>query len=250
MKYLCDFTRYTAGRRTEMLTIAICEDETYMLRELYKKTEKYVKDKQLSASIKAFTSGEELLKERFSFDIILLDCMLPGINGLEAAKQFSHRSCVIFITSYREYAVEAFHLNAVHYLIKPVTEQHLFLALDRALSRTVQADNQALPLMKNGKTQIIFIRDILYCEVFNHQVCIHTVHGTHPYSGTLDALEAKLDGRFFRCHRSFLVNMSSVTGQEKGMAILKNGEHVFISRRKQSDFMQKLLNFLKNEVIS
>ena len=232
-----------------MIIVAICEDERYILEELRRKVEKYINRKSLDASIKTFMSGEELLKAKKKFDIILLDLMLPGIDGLEVARQISCRSRIIFVTSYREYAVEAFDANAVHYLVKPVTEERLFLALDRAVNQTEQMDNQSLTLMKSGKTQVIFIRDILYCEVFNHQVRIHTVHGTYDYFGTLDMLETKLDERFFRCHRSFVVNMSCVAGQEKGVAILINGERIFISRRKQADFMQKLLNFLKNEVI-
>ena len=220
-----------------------------ILEELRKKVEKYINRKSLDASIKTFTSGEELLKAKKKFDIILLDLMLPGIDGLEVARQISCRSRIIFVTSYREYAVEAFDANAVHYLVKPVTEERLFSALDRAVNQTEQMDNQALTLIKSGKTQVIFIRDILYCEVFNHQVRIHTVHGTYDYFGTLDMLETKLDERFFRCHRSFVVNMSCVAGQEKGVAILTNGEKIFISRRKQTDFIQRLLNFLKNEVI-
>ena len=232
-----------------MIVVAICEDEGYILEELRKKVEKYINRKSLDASIKTFTSGEELLKAKKKLDIILLDLMLPGIDGLEVARQISGRSRIIFVTSYREYAVEAFDANAVHYLVKPVTEERLFSALDRAVNQTEQMDNQALTLIKSGKTQVIFIRDILYCEVFNHQVRIHTVHGTYDYFGTLDMLETKLDERFFRCHRSFVVNMSCVAGQEKGVAILINGERIFISRRKQADFMQKLLNFLKNEVI-
>lgn len=235
--------------RSEMIVIAICEDEGYILEELKKKAEKYIHMKSLSAIIKTFTSGEELLKEKEKPDIILLDLMLPGIHGLEVARQISCRSRIIFITSYRKYAVEAFDVNAVHYLVKPVTEERLFLALDRAVSQTEQMDNQTLTLIKNGKTQVIFIRDILYCEVFNHQIRIHTVYGKYDYFGTLDRLETKLDERFFRCHRSFVVNMSHVAGQEKGAAILTNGESIFISRRKQADFMQRLLNFLKNEVI-
>ena len=232
-----------------MIVVAICEDEGYILEELRKKVEKYINRKSLDASIKTFTSGEELLKAKKKLDIILLDLMLPGIDGLEVARQISGRSRIIFVTSYREYAVEAFDANAVHYLVKPVTEERLFSALDRAVNQTEQMDNQALTLIKSGKTQVIFIRDILYCEVFNHQVRIHTVHGTYDYFGTLDMLETKLDERFFRCHRSFVVNMNCVAGQEKGVAILINGERIFISRRKQADFMQKLLNFLKNEVI-
>ena len=232
-----------------MIIVAICEDERYILEELRKKVEKYINRKSLDASIKTFTSGEELLKAKKKFDIILLDLMLPGIDGLEVARQISCRSRIIFVTSYREYAVEAFDANAVHYLVKPVTEERLFSALDRAVNQTEQMDNQSLTLMKSGKTQVIFIRDILYCEVFNHQVRIHTVHGTYDYFGTLDMLETKLDERFFRCHRSFVVNMSCVAGQEKGVAILTNGERIFISRRKQTDFIQRLLNFLKSEVI-
>ena len=232
-----------------MIIVAICEDERYILEELRKKVEKYINRKSLDASIKTFTSGEELLKAKKKFDIILLDLMLPGIDGLEVARQISCRSRIIFVTSYREYAVEAFDANAVHYLVKPVTEERLFSALDRAVNQTEQMDNQALTLIKSGKTQVIFIRDILYCEVFNHQVRIHTVHGTYDYFGTLDMLETKLDERFFRCHRSFVVNMSCVAGQEKGVAILTNGERIFISRRKQTDFIQRVLNFLKNEVI-
>ena len=232
-----------------MIIVAICEDERYILEELRKKVEKYINRKSLDASIKTFTSGEELLKAKKKFDIILLDLMLPGIDGLEVARQISCRSRIIFVTSYREYAVEAFDANAVHYLVKPVTEERLFSALDRAVNQTEQMDNQALTLIKSGKPQVIFIRDILYCEVFNHQVRIHTVHGTYDYFGTLDMLETKLDERFFRCHRSFVVNMSCVAGQEKGVAILTNGERIFISRRKQTDFIQRLLNFLKNEVI-
>ena len=232
-----------------MIIVAICEDEGYILEELRKKVEKYINRKSLDASIKTFTSGEELLKAKKKLDIILLDLMLPGIDGLEVARQISGRSRIIFVTSYREYAVEAFDANAVHYLVKPVTEERLFSALDRAVNQTEQMDNQALTLIKSGKTQVILIRDILYCEVFNHQVRIHTVHGTYDYFGTLDMLETKLDERFFRCHRSFVVNMNCVAGQEKGVAILINGERIFISRRKQADFMQKLLNFLKNEVI-
>lgn len=232
-----------------MIIVAICEDERYILEELRRKVEKYINRKSLDASIKTFMSGEELLKAKKKFDIILLDLMLPGIDGLEVARQISCRSRIIFVTSYREYAVEAFDANAVHYLVKPVTEERLFSALDRAVNQTEQMDNQSLTLMKSGKTQVIFIRDILYCEVFNHQVRIHTVHGTYDYFGTLDMLETKLDERFFRCHRSFVVNMSCVAGQEKGVAILTNGEKIFISRRKQTDFIQRLLNFLKNEVI-
>ena len=232
-----------------MFLIAICEDETYLLEELRKKAEAYLKTRHYPAEIRTFTSGEDLLKERSPFDLILLDLVLPGINGLETAKRLSSKSRIIFITSYREYAVDAFEVEAVHYLLKPVTDERLYQAMDRALNRSKQADDRTLALIKSGSTHILPIRDILYCEVFDHRVCIHTAQGNYEYSGTLDMLERKLDGRFFRCHRSYLINMSHVVGQEKGTALVSNGNRVLISRRKQAEFMQRLLYNLKNEVI-
>lgn len=232
-----------------MFLIAICEDETYLLEELRKKAEAYLKTRHYPAEIRTFTSGEDLLKEQRPFDLILLDLVLPGINGLETAKRLSSKSRIIFITSYREYAVDAFEVEAVHYLLKPVTDERLYQAMDRALKQSKQADDRTLALIKSGSTHILPIRDILYCEVFDHRVCIHTAQGNYEYSGTLDMLEGKLDGRFFRCHRSYLINMSHVVGQEKGTALVSNGNRVLISRRKQAEFMQRLLHNLKNEVI-
>ena len=232
-----------------MLTIAICEDEKYILEKLYEKVKTYIKKKQLICNVQTYMSGEDLLNEKIAFDILLLDMMLPGISGIEVAKHFFHKSSIIFITSYKEYALEAFEVDAVHYLIKPVTDECIYLALDRALGRLKQMDCQVLTLMKAGKTHVIRMQDIFYCEVFNHQVCIHTTQGTYDYSGTLDMLEKELDERFFRCHRSFVINMSYVVGREKGMAIVTNGDKILISRRKQAEFMDKLLKFLKKEVI-
>lgn len=106
--------------------------------------------------------------------MILLDLVLPGINGLETAKRLSSKSRIIFITSYREYAVDALEVEAVHYLLKPVTDERLYQAMDRALNRSKQEDDRTLALIKSGSTHILPIRDILYCEVFDHRVCIHT----------------------------------------------------------------------------
>ena len=175
--------------------------------------------------------------------------MLPGLSGIEVAKQLYHKCCIIFITFYEKYALDAFDVDAVHYLIKPVSDERLYLALDRAIGRLEQIDHKMLTLVKAGKTRIIDIHDILYCEVFNHQVIIHTMQDNYDYSGSLDMLENELDGGFFRCHRSYIINMRCVIGREEGVAIISSGDRILVSRRKQTEFMQKLLKFLKKEII-
>lgn len=232
-----------------MYRIAVCEDEKYILEELHKKVETYIKQKQLIANVKTYMSGEDLLMEKGTHDIVLLDMMLPGLSGIEVAKQLYHKSCIIFITFYEKYALDAFDVDAVHYLLKPVSDERLYLALDRAIDRLEQINHKMLTLMKAGKTRIIDIHDILYCEVFNHQVLIHTMQDTYDYPGSLDMLENELDGGFFRCHRSYIINMRCVIGREEGVAIISSGDKILVSRRKQTEFMQKLLKFLKKEII-
>ena len=175
--------------------------------------------------------------------------MLPGISGIEVAKQLYRKSRIIFITFYEKYALDAFEVDAVHYLIKPVSDERLYLALDRAIGRLEQIDHKMLTLVKAGKTRIIDIHDILYCEVFNHQVIIHTMQDAYDYPGSLDMLENELDGGFFRCHRSYIINMKYVIGREEGTAIISRGDRILVSRRKQTEFMQRLLRFFKREII-
>lgn len=79
-----------------MLTIAICEDEKYILEELEKKVKRYIKRNQLDAVIQTYLSGEELLEKSDSFDIVLMDMKLPGISGLEAAKRLSTKKLYYF----------------------------------------------------------------------------------------------------------------------------------------------------------
>lgn len=232
-----------------MNSLAICEDDSYMLEKLQKIAELYVKKRNLHTNIRVFLSGEDLMKEPFSYDILLLDLKLPGIDGIEVAKRFGGRSQIIFVTAYKEYALNAFDVGAVHYLVKPVTKEKLFLALDRATERIVRAEPRTIVLTGNGNLKKISIDHILCCEVYDHQVCIHTADGDYEYTGSLDSLEEKLDARFFRCHRSFLVNIQHIVRQEKGMAVVAGGHKVMVSRRRQQELMRRLLSFLKNEVV-
>ncbi len=232
-----------------MNSLAICEDDSFMLEKLEEMAQCYVRSRGLNTAIRTFASGEELMQEPGEFDVLLLDVELPGINGVELAKKLGGRSQVIYVTAYREYAVDAFDVGAVHYLVKPVVKEQLFPALDRARERLGQRSREILGILKNGAYERVQLSDILYCEVFDHELIIHTKNGCYEYSGTLDVLEGKLDGRFFRCHRSFLVNMEHVVQQEKGAALLTSGENVMVSRRRQQEFRRKLLEFLRDTLV-
>lgn len=235
-----------------MITVAICDDEQYFLTHLRKSVEHYFSIQKQNVQIFEFDDGESLLSSRQIFDVILMDLKLPGKNGMEIIKQLRREKSkcqVIFITSYQEYALQAFQVDAVHYLLKPITDEHLFQALDRCVERMGNIDSKTLTITKGACTEIIFIKDILYCEVMDHRLYIHTKDMTYDYLGTLEELQKQLDDRFFRCHKSYLVNMDQVVSKQGDTATVTGGGQVLISRRKQQDFTQGLLKLVRKELL-
>lgn len=216
------------------------------------KVKQYLKKINIEVQICCFTSGEELVYSNKYFDIIVMDIKMNGINGMEAVRLLRSKgknSQVIFVTFSKEYVFEAFDVDAIHYLLKPVTDEDLFLALDKAIGKTEQKDSQTITISKGSTIQIIPIRDILFCEAVDHKIYINTTRGKIDYYGKMDTLQKQLDNRFFRCHRSYIVNMNFVSGKEQDSIRMTNGEKVLVSRRKRQAFTQQLLAFIRNEVL-
>lgn len=227
------------------MTVAICEDEIQFATVLKDMVNQYLQQKNLYAAVLLYASGEDFLCAGITPDIILMDIKLPGKNGMDTMRRLRAAGCssqVIFITAYQEYVFQAFDLDAIHYLEKPLDPHKLFSALDKAWSRAVSDGGKAMMLTSRAAVSRVRIKDIVYCEVFNHQTVIHTMTDQYSYSGTLDSLEQELDNRFFRCHRSYLVNLDYIVTMEPGAAVLAEGSKIFISRRKQQAFTVRLLN--------
>ncbi len=227
-----------------MVTIAICEDEPRFAEELREKTDRYLTERGLEGRVRIFEDGERLLNFRQNMDVVLMDIRLPGRNGMKVAEELRAGGSlceIIFITSFREYVFQAFDMDAVHYLIKPVSNEKFCSAMDRAVKRAVRGREKTLLVTEGDRTVRLFLREIIYCEVFDHRLFVHTMSRQYQMSGTLDSLEEKLDDRFFRCHRSYLVNMEFVVDKAGGEAVVEGGGRVLISRRKQQEFTKRLL---------
>lgn len=249
-------------REYVMLRIVICEDEIYFADILKKQVIEYLKERRIVGDVTVYISGEELLASDIMPDILLMDIKLPGQNGIKIAEELRRegkQSQIMFITSYREYVFRAFDVEAVHYILKPVDVKKLFSALHKAVKRAEcekndrygkRGSDRSVLLTSGGTASRVRVCDIVYCEVFDHQVLIHTRKETIQISGTLDALQKELDDNFFRCHRSYLINMDFVTDKEEGAAVMEGGEKVMISRRKRKEFMKRLLKSCREGVIS
>jgi two-component system, LytTR family, response regulator len=166
-------------------------------------------------------NGEDLIQSvmKEKPDIALVDIGLPLLSGMEAVK-----TCktilpslqVIFITGHDEYALEAFDVNAIDYIVKPIERNRLYGALERAASMAAQSHRQGSlkkDLMIKQHNQMVFVPldEVLFIERAERKAVIHTLHKKYEMNEALTNLESILDSRFIASHRSYLINLEALT---------------------------------------
>jgi two-component system response regulator AlgR len=202
-------------------------------------------------------NGEDALREieRLAPDVALLDIRMPLLDGLDVARALqtlAQPPAVIFCTAYDEYAVKAFELHAVDYLVKPIRLRRLHDALTRARSITplrldvlqqISPDARThLSIQERGKVVLVPVRDVLYLRSELKYVTIRTADREYLLEESLSRLEQEFAGQFVRIHRNCLVARAHVAGFEKAAGeaeghwvVLLQGldERLPVSRRQQ-----------------
>jgi DNA-binding LytR/AlgR family response regulator len=158
-------------------------------------------------------------------DLLLLDIEMPEMTGLELLKKLGNkRPLIIFTTAKKDYAVEAFELNVVDYLVKPITLPRFMQAIDKAAEaresdrEEVKVEEQGFVFVKdNGVLKRISIDDILYLEAMGDYVKVHTSQKFHVVHATLKSIEEKLPAsKFVRVHRSYIVAINKIDYIQEG----------------------------------
>lgn len=197
-------------------------------------------------TVKEFPSAEAFLfryEEEKDFDILLLDIEMGGQNGVELAKRIRQDNKtvqIVFITGFPDFMAEGYEVNALHYLMKPVSEEKLNTVLDRAAANLGKAEKR-LKVVYDRQTDLIPLDRILYVEAQKQYVCIHTETRVYRMKASLSDMEEKLDRRFFRCQRSFVVNLGYVVRIRANCVALKNGEEIPISRGMSEEISKAII---------
>lgn len=163
-------------------------------------------------------------------DLIFLDIQMPEINGFELLEMLDDIPYIIFSTAYDQYAIKAFDVNAIDYLLKPYDEERFNIALNRAI-RQIQANENSADTIKelirsvakptqfltrllikdSGKIYIINCSDIIYVEAMDDYVHVHTSKNSYLMQQSMNSLEARLNpDQFIRAHRSYIVNIDAI----------------------------------------
>jgi DNA-binding LytR/AlgR family response regulator len=161
-----------------------------------------------------------------SVDLLLLDIEMPDMTGLELIKNLGNKKpLIIFTTAKKDYAVEAFELNVVDYLVKPVTPARFLQAIERA-NEALESNKEEV---KVGEQEFVFVKDngvlkrinvdeILYLEAMGDYVKVHTQHKFHVLHATLKSIEEKLPlSKFIRVHRSYIVSLNKIDYIQEGV---------------------------------
>ncbi len=233
--------------------IALCDDSQAELSRLTSLLEEYRLKRDGSLTYDIFHNATDLLETMpvHHFDLLLLDILMPGITGMDAAREIRQANCtipIIFLTSSREYAVESYRVGAADYLLKPLDADTLFPVLDRLLA-DFKSSAPYIPLKTSTGIVRLLFSQIVFVEVQNHLVTFNLAdETTYTASGRLGDYEKELlaSGSFFKPHRSYLVNLRQVTGLNKNGFSTNTGKVVPVSRDVFSKAKSAYMNYLLN----
>jgi DNA-binding LytR/AlgR family response regulator len=154
------------------------------------------------------------------YDVVFLDVEMPGLSGLEAARLVAGRRGrpqLVFVTAHEQYAVDAFAVEALDYLLKPVEPERLAQVVRRlsGARRPAAAPVEKIPVVSGGQTVLLDWDDVHYARADGDYSRIHTYDRSYLCTQSLRQLEGALPGRFARIHRSYLVNLAKVAAVKR-----------------------------------
>ncbi len=233
-----------------MIYIAICDDERYMSDHIRKMVSAFFQKKNREVSIRSFSSGKELLSYHKQIDILFLDIQMKDMDGMETARKLredNFRGFLIFITVLKDMVFQSFEVQAYDYLVKPVEEAQFEKTMERLFASMHRASEDSLLVQKGYEGRIIPKDEIVFCEIIDRKVYLNLVSSeVIDYYERIEKLETKLGDSFFRCHRSYLINLKHLKGYKNGTAYMDNGREIPVSRLRSREFSGVVLQYMKN----
>ncbi len=230
------------------MKIALCDDSSIFRRDVRTKVEGYFNS--LDLVIDEYESGESLLKtlQILSYDLLILDIEMNGIDGLETAREIRSSGSdmpIILLTSHTEFAMDGYEMGVFRFLAKPVNEEKLYKALDDIVSR--MSDDKKIMLRIDGEDRMISVSSIMYITASNVYLDVVMKDGTLVVRKKLkDIMEELPEELFVQIHRSSIVNVSYVASISAGDVVMHDGKKLSATKQKIAELKSYLMKSMRS----
>lgn len=223
------------------MKLAIVDDERGATDLLEKFIGRFGEENQKRMQVNIFHNPNDFLSGYSKdYDIVLMDVEMPGLNGIETAKELRRmdsRVVIMFITNMAQYALSGYEVEAVDYVLKPVSYADFSLKLKKALRYAHRNEDRKILLTTPERMIHVLVSDIYYIEVFRHYLEFHVTSGNYKVRGVMKEIEEELkDCHFSRCNHSYLVNLKYVE-EIAGNTVRVAGETLPVSRNRRNEFL-------------
>ncbi|WP_291531129.1 LytTR family DNA-binding domain-containing protein [Bifidobacterium sp. UBA4282] len=233
-----------------MIRIAIVEDETTYADTLREYLDRYAAETGCLFAVSVYADGEDIVQGyRADFDIILMDIEMRSMDGMTAAKRIRESDddvVIMFITNMAQYAIQGYEVDALDYVLKPISYFAFSKRLERAISRVAARSRagRSIVISSRGSSSRIPVDSILWIESHGHRLTYHTTNGEYESTvNSMKAVEESLAGdHFFRCNKCYLVNLAHVRGIADGDALV-GSDRIVVSQSKRGAFVKALTEY-------
>lgn len=235
-----------------MIKVAIVEDEIEQAKQMKEFVEQFAGENHKSIQVRMFSDGDEFVRDLSGgFDVALLDIQMKRMNGMKAAEEIrksDEEMIIIFITNLVQYAVQGYSVNAMNFLLKPVSYFTFSDKFMQAVKRLEKRRGKILELKTDKGFTRLRPEEIYFVEIVNRRLVIHTWNQEFYCTETMQSIEEKLDSHmFFRCHVAYLVNLEYVRQVMKDSALVGDYK-VMVSKYHKKDFLNALTSYMGDEI--
>lgn len=237
-----------------MFRILIVEDNPEEQAVLRAHLERYATEHDEDFQITWLKSAVEFVEGSETADLIFMDIDLPGINGMEAAtllRSFDNHTPLIFVTNLSQYAVRGYEVDALDFIVKPVTYYNFSMRMDKAMRIMRRTTGRNVVIQTKAGMRVIPLSELISVEVLNHNLAYRAVGYDDPIEvrGSLAAVERELaDAPFVRISNSCLANMGHVRDIKGNELRMSDGSVLYFSRARRRPAMERIADYLGGSI--